>query len=727
MHRIGMSVVVQRKTSGVKRTGPSEYRAITDDAHFVYRFWLKCPRHVVVFLQSLDEESLDPKIYVDRGNGFDENDAVSVRQGRACIYSIAISPPRKLTRIRIDPSSCEGRFRYWARFAWREADVARLLIEAKRNGEANVPVENVVVNGTPQRRARRKTAKSCADHFASVIKLAEHAAPPIDPSMMRNAPFISFVVPVFNTLQVYLNDLLDSFHRQPAGAAELILCDDGSTSRATRSWLSRHKNARDVRIIRNEKNRGIAAVTDPGIAAARGEWIGFVDHDDALTPCVVQLIAQAAYDNPNCKFIYTDEVVTDKKLKPLGYFLKPAYDEVLLSSVNYINHLSCYRRDRLLALGGLRAGYDGSQDYDLLLRYVRGLSADEIKHLPYPGYRWRRTGYTFSAQFKEGATTNARRALAERYRRGDVEPVVDAAIAKELHRVRFDQMENKWPRVSVVIPNRDSYALISRVISDLTVRTDYPDLEIIVVDNGTSDPRVIDLYGKSAQGAIAFKYEIEPAPFNFSRQVNRGVALATGELILLLNNDIEVMGGDWLREMVSCFDYPDTGIVGARLLYPNRRLQHAGVIVGLGGLAGHWFNGQRENFPGPMARLHVRQSLTAVTGACMLISRACLAKVGPFDEREFAVAYNDVDFCLRAVAGGFRVVWTPFATLIHHESASRGSDETPANRDRFERDKASLRRRHQTGSFEDRAFSPWYSRDRSEPLTVLLDQLPKAR
>jgi GT2 family glycosyltransferase len=351
----------------------------------------------------------------------------------------------------------------------------------------------------------------------------------------------------------------------------------------------------------------------------------------------------------------------------------------------------------------------------LLLRYLRGLGDDEIKHLPYPGYRWRRTGQTFSAQFKDRATAGARKALAERFVRGTSRPTVDDALAKGLHRIRFDKLDGTWPRVSVVIPSRDSLPLISRVIGDLTQRTDYPDLEVVVIDNGSTDPQVLELYAKSKRGPVPFVCEIETAPFNFSRQVNRGIALATGELILLLNNDVEVIERNWLRELVSCFQYTDTGIVGARLLYPNRRLQHAGVIVGLGGLAGHWFIGQRESFPGPMARLHVRQTLTAVTGACMLISRSCLAKVGSFDERDFAVAYNDIDFCLRAVAAGFRVVWTPFATLIHHESASRGSDEAPANRDRFARDK------------EDRAFSPWYTRDRAEPSAVVLDDLPKAR
>jgi len=729
-----MSLLVTKSTSGIRKLGIHEYQAVTDDPRFVYRFWVRRPRYMVVFLQTLDE-SLDPKIYADRGNGFSEAGAISLRHDGTCIYLITVSAPYRVARIRIDPRASEGAFRYWAKAAWNEADLAMLLQQAKARANGTASVLDVAIHGRPEKHKRRNRDKNISEHFASVVRLAERTAPPVDPSMMRDAPFISFVVPVYNTPEGYLDELLASFLAQPTGSAELILCDDGSTSMRTLAWLARHENVRDIRIVRNESNAGIAVATNSGIAAARGEWVSFIDHDDALTPGAIRLIAQTVRQHPDCQFIYTDEVVTDAKLKPIFYFLKPAYDEVLLSGVNYINHLSCYRRDRLCALGGLRTGYDGSQDYDLLLRYLRDLKPDEIKHLPYPAYRWRRSAGAFTAQFMAQATKNARKALAERYRCGETQPPVSEAITITLHRIRFDQLamgeispsKAAWPRVSIIIPNRDSFSLISRVLADLQDRTSYPDQEIIVVDNGTTDPRVLDLYAKYREGAIPFKYEIEAAPFNFSRQVNRGIALASGELVLLLNNDIKVIEGDWLREMVSCFSYPDTGIVGARLLYPSRRLQHAGVIVGLGGLAGHWFNGQRESYPGPMARLHVRQSLSAVTGACMLISRACLTKVGNFDEDTFAVAYNDIDFCLRAAADGFRIVWTPFSTLIHHESASRGSDETTANRERFQRDKSNLRRRHDTGSFEDRAFSPWYTRDRAVPTPTLLDELPKAR
>ena len=734
-----MSFFVQSSSAGIERiaawpSGAGDYRATTEDPQFTYRFWLRRPRYMVVMLQA--DEVIDPKIYLDRGNGFNEAGTIMLdHQAGSCIYRIKITSPHQVRRLRIDPCSTEARFRYWAKSARSEEELANLFDEAiaeasRENCVGPHAIYDVLVDGKSEKRTWRKLNKNAADHFAAIVALARRTAPEVDQSLIKDGPFISFVVPVFNTPERYLNELLGSFREQPTGAAELILCDDGSTSSATASWLDRHGNALDVRIIRNGRNCGIAAATNSGLGMARGTWVGLIDHDDALTPCAVQLIAQTIRDHPTCQFIYTDEVVTDEMLKPINYHLKPAYDEVLLSGVNYINHFSCYRRDRLLALGGLRTGYDGSQDYDLLLRYLRDLKPKDVKHLPYPAYRWRRGRNTFSAQFLEQATQAARRALAERYRKVTNEGppiVVDEAITKTLHRVRFDKARVEWPHVSIVIPSRDAFPLISRILADLVSLTAYPNFEIIIIDNGSADQRVHSLYAQYQRGPVPFRCEVAPAPFNFSRQVNRGIALAQGELVLLLNNDIEVINSDWLQEMVSCFAYPNTGIVGARLLYPSRRIQHAGVIVGLGGLAGHWFDGQREGYPGPMARLHVRQSLTAVTGACMLMSRSCLEATGPFDEIDFAIAYNDVDFCLRAVKRGFRVIWTPFATLIHHQSATRGSDGSKENRDRFREDKEHLRRRHHTETADDLAYSPWYSRSGSQPTVLELSYLPKSR
>jgi GT2 family glycosyltransferase len=347
--------------------------------------------------------------------------------------------------------------------------------------------------------------------------------------------------------------------------------------------------------------------------------------------------------------------------------------------------------------------------------------------LPFPAYLWRRDGTSFSAKFLELATTNARRALAEIYAQGQSLAIVDRALTPDLHRIRFDLARSEWPLVSVVIPSRDALPLISKVLKGLTEVTDYPDLEIIVIDNGSKDPEVLTLYEQYRRGSAPFSAHIEEEEFNFSHSINRGIAMAKGNAILLLNNDIEILEPNWLKEMVSCFDYPQTGIVGAKLLYPDRTIQHAGVIAGLGGLAGHWFIGHDEAFPGPMGRLRVRMSLSVVTGACMLISRPCIEQTGLFDEKVFSIAYNDVDYCLRAISRQFRVVWTPFATLVHHESASRGSDEVRENIERFRRDQQNLRARHGTDKFEDRALNPWYSKDRSDPVPIRLERLPSPR
>jgi GT2 family glycosyltransferase len=323
---------------------------------------------------------------------------------------------------------------------------------------------------------------------------------------------------------------------------------------------------------------------------------------------------------------------------------------------------------------------------------------------------------------------SARRALAEHFGAAGapiaVEAAGTAAAPATLHRVRFDTRIKAWPKVSIVVPSRDSYGLIARLLDDLATRTDYPDREVIVVDNGTTDARVLDLYAQAGARDPAFRVVIEPEPFNFSRQVNRGIGLASGEHVLLLNNDIEVIEPQWLREMVSCLAYADAGIVGACLLYPDMTLQHAGVIVGMSGLAAHWYHRRPQDNPGMMGRLHVRQSLSAVTAACMLISRSCLDAVGAFDEAAFAIAYNDVDYCMRAGACGYRVVWTPFARLVHHESVSRGRDAAQA---RFEREKAALKARHATAVFQDPAFSPWFSRNHPQPRLVLPDRLPGPR
>lgn len=568
-----------------------------------------------------------------------------------------------------------------------------------------------------------KYTRSVPRHLVHVIELAarRQASETFDFAV----PLISFIVPVFNAKTEHLDDLLRSFRLQPPSIAELVFSDDRSQSAETIAWLDAHAAEPNVQIVWNTIQSGISGATNAGLAVARGTWVSFIDHDDALTPFGLGEIARVILSHPECAFLFTDEVITDENLVPEAYFLKPAWDPVLLSGMNYINHLSLYKRDLVRECGGLRSDFDGSQDYDLLLRYTSRIAPGQARHLPFPAYLWRRSGTTYSVQFLEKATRNARTSLAERF--GCGEPIeVDGAIDANLHRIRFDKARKSWPKVSVIIPSRDAPELIGKLLQGLFDETDYPLLEVILIDNGTTHRSTLTIYD-TYRLRPNFQVHIEPREFNFSAAVNKGLRLATGDLLLLLNNDIEVLSPDWLKEMVSCFDYDDVGIVGTKLIYPNGKLQHAGVIAGLGQLAGHWYIEEDVNFPGPMGRLWVRQTLSCVTGAVMLMSRTCADAVGSFDETNFAIAYNDVDFCLRATNAGFRVVWTPFALMLHRESASRGSDEAADKIERFRREQTNLRNIHATHLLEDRAFSPWYSRMYSHPTYLWRRDLPGSR
>ena len=724
------------KHVGMVRAPDSTWSSLNDDPQFLLRLPFVRPSYCLFFLESVGQP-LDPVIYVDWGHGFDEAESMALEHSHSVLYIVSLRSASSIRCIRFDPCTGTQRFRFWVKRVYRERSLGKILAHVIRDAHADgrqpprcvrISLPSSSIENTSE---GSLVARSVAEHYRHAVTLAALSQGPSLSSgivgQSDSGPAFSFVVPTYNTKSEYLDDLVKSFLAQPRRGAELVLTDDGSTSPETLQRLSYWSSIPSITYVRHHVNTGIAATINRGLGAVRGRWVGFIDHDDALSPYSLSQVASAMRQHPDAKFFYTDEVIADARLAPVGYLLKPSYDPILLSGANSINHLSLYRHDRLIEIGGLREGFEGSQDYDLLLRYLDGISPEEIVHIPYPAYLWRRGPATYSTTFRERALMSARRALAEHY--GSTQPgiTIDPALDENFHRPRFDAVIEEWPRVTVVIPNRNAFDLISRVLRDLHEKTDYPDLEIIVVDNGSEDPRVLDLYESYAKGARRFRAVIEPQAFNFSRQVNQGIRLSSGEHVLLLNNDVEVLTPDWLREMVSCLSYPNTGIVGAMLLYPNRTIQHAGVIVGFGGLAGHWYERKRHDFPGPFGRLRVRQSLSAVTGACMLISRKCIERVGEFDEQRFAVAYNDVDFCLRAQALGLRTVWTPFATLIHRESASRGSDELSKNRERFGREKAALREVHRTSAFVDPSISPWYTRNQSDPALALLDVLPKPR
>ncbi len=428
---------------------------------------------LVLFARADNDRALTPRVYFDWGANFSQDESIGFGAARAALIRIVLDGCHDLQRLRFDPLEGVAEFEFrWAGDADGEALALAVAPEMAALAARRAPIlrETVVAadfaaaaDGRPF--GLKRKPKSVEEHFLRACALAGRELTPQPPPA---APLISLVSPLYNTPALYLDDLHASFRRQAPGVAELVLSDDGSTSAETAKWLAAHQREPGLVVVRNSVNRGIAAASNAGVAAARGRWIGFIDHDDALSPHAVAVVARAIADNGQARFFYTDELIVDKRLRPVDFFDKPAFDDVLLSGVNYINHLSLYARELIDEIGGFREGFDGSQDYDLVLRALARLKRDEIEHIPYPAYIWRRDGGSYSVKFIEKATANARRALGEIYARDGAPAEVAPAILPDLHRVRLDR--GTRPKVSIVVPNRNAFRLMSVLTEGLFER-----------------------------------------------------------------------------------------------------------------------------------------------------------------------------------------------------------------------------------------------------------------
>lgn len=518
-------------------------------------------------------------------------------------------------------------------------------------------------------------------------------------------PLISIVMPTYNPNVGFLAKAIDSVLAQTYPHWELCICDDASATPDARQLVERYM-AQDARIrfVRSERNSRIAGATNQAIALATGDWVGFLDHDDELTQDALHWVVASINDNPGVQLVYSDEDKIDDVGQRFDPYFKCAFNHELMLAQNMVCHFMSVKKSLLDAVGPLRSEFDGSQDYDLTLRLVERLKASEIVHVPRVLYHWRACeGSTAAAtDNKNYALDAARRAVAEHLQRIGLPGEVLPGIIPHYNRVRF-QLPDPPPLVSVVIPTRDKPELISLCLQTVLERTTYPNFEIVVVDNGSVDEQVKALYQKVASDRV--RILDASIPFNFSRLVNMGAAAGKGDIILLLNNDIEVLDGDWMHEMVSHAVHDGVGAVGAKLLYPDGRTQHNGVIVGIGGVAGHSHKYFPGDAPGYFGRAQLHQELSSVTGACLAIKRSAWNAVDGFDE-QLGIAFNDVDFCLRVQAAGYRNVWTPHALLKHHESASRGLEDNPAKQARFASEVHYMLARWGEKMAQDRNYSP---------------------
>ncbi|MFC1458338.1 glycosyltransferase [Microvirga arabica] len=526
-------------------------------------------------------------------------------------------------------------------------------------------------------------------------------------------PKISIVVPVYNTDRNHLEEMIQSVLHQIYQDWELCIADDASTKAHVRELLEifRHKDDR-IKVVYREVNGHISAASNSALELATGDYVALLDHDDILPQHALSTVANAIVQNPTAEIFYSDEDKIDQNGKRFDPYFKPDWNQELLYGQNYINHLGLYRLDLLKRIGGFRAGFEGSQDYDLTLRAVAATNGPII-HIPHILYHWRifQGAQTFSSTQRDTATTAARRAIQEHLaQRG--EQVIVAEAGGGYHRViRDDPLV--WPRVTAVIPTRDHVDILRECIQGLNQATDYPDLEIIVADNDSAETETLRYFDEIRSRGV--KIVSVPGTFNYSRINNRAIEHATGEIILLLNNDISMIESGWLKEMVKHLQNDQVAAVGAKLLYPDGTLQHGGVVLGIGGVAGHVHVGVKGDDPGYFSRLKLPQDISCATAACLAVRKLVFDEIGGFDETNLAVAFNDVDLCMRIRQAGHRIIWTPYAKLVHHESKSRGSDLEGVKLQRFMKEVAYMQHRWQGALQSDPFYNPNLSLESCTP------------
>lgn len=497
-------------------------------------------------------------------------------------------------------------------------------------------------------------------------------------------PLISILVPVYNTDEIWLRRCIDSVLAQIYPHWELCLADDASPEAHVMAVLNEYAN-RDqrVRVQRRDRNGHISASSNTALQMATGEYVALLDHDDELHPFALHEVVHALQTHRHWKLIYSDEDKIDADGRRYDPYMKPDWNYDLLLSQNCISHLGVYQRELLNKIGGFRIGFEGSQDWDLALRCVEHLSRDEVGHIAKVLYHWRAIPGSTSMGVNEKSYTRtaAIKAISEHLARMKIDASVTEVEGRPGNfRVSY-RLPEKAPKVSLIIPTRDGLHLLSRCVDSIIRLTEYPNYEVVIVDNQSQKPETHAYFAEISEDPRV-RILAYDKPFNYSAINNYAVSMIEGDVVALVNNDIEVIAPGWLSEMVSQVMRPDIGAVGAMLYYPNDTIQHAGVILGIHGVAAHAYCGRPRGFAGQMGRACLVQELSAVTAACLLVRRDVYDEVGGLNE-SLKVAFNDVDLCLRIRRAGYRNLWTPFAELYHHESATRGLEDSPEKVERF--------------------------------------------
>ncbi|MBR3133516.1 MAG: glycosyltransferase [Clostridia bacterium] len=493
-------------------------------------------------------------------------------------------------------------------------------------------------------------------------------------------PKISVIVPMYNTPINFFQELVECLINQTYKNWELCLAD-GSPEKNTEIESIISKDNR-IKYVFLGENKGIAGNSNEALKLATGDFIALLDHDDLLPEFSLFEIVKCINKNPNVEFIYTDEdKIEEKGGKRYDPYFKSDFAPDTLRANNYICHFSVYKKELMNKLKGFKEGYDGAQDYDLILRMSE--NTNNIIHIPRILYHWRVHSLS-TAQHGGAAKPYAYeagiKAIQSHIDRLNLRGKVESGVTLGTYKINYDIIGN--PKVSILIPNKDYIETLKVCLDSIKRLTTYNNYEIIIIENNSEDKKTFDFY-KEIEGKDNIKVVYYPEKeFNYSKIINFGVKKAKGEYIVQLNNDTELITKNWLKEMLMYAQREDVGAVGVKLFYPDKTIQHAGIIVGIGGVAGHVFKNLPESAHGYFSKESMIQNMSAVTAACIMTRKSIYDEVGYMDEK-FKVAFNDVDFCLKIREKGKLIVYNPYVQFIHYESKSRGYEDTPEKIERF--------------------------------------------
>lgn len=528
-------------------------------------------------------------------------------------------------------------------------------------------------------------------------------------------PKISIIVAAFNTPVPYLKDMIDTVRDQSYTNWQLCIAD-GSTDDTVQNYVRDHYGSEEKIVLKRlAENYGIAGNMNEAMKMADGDFIALYDHDDTLTPDALFEFVKAYNEDPSLEVFYSDEdKMNSDATKYFQPNFKPDFNIDLLCSNNYICHFFMVKKSIIDQVGMFRKEYDGAQDYDFILRCCEAAGPEHIHHVPKVLYHWRTHEQSTSSnpESKMYAFDAGTRAVQAHYDRMHIKAVASKSDWLGWYRTKY--ILQSHPLISIIIPNKDHTDDLDRCIQSIEKKSAYKNYEYIIVENNSTDPATFDYYHQLEASNPKAHVVYWQAAFNYSALNNFGAAHAKGDYFLLLNNDTELINSDCLEEMLGYCMREDVGAVGARLLYPDDTVQHAGVIIGIGGIAGHTFIGLEKDDPGYFNYAMSARDYSAVTAACMLVKRSVYEEVGGFNE-QLAVAFNDVDFCLKIREAGYLIVYDPYAQLYHYESKSRGMEDTPEKVQRFNNEIKTIENRwHDILEKGDPCYNPNLTLERSD-------------